>query len=416
MKKLLYSAILISLFFFSLITPLNAQEDQVNLYFFSSESCPHCANQEEFMEDLPQQYPYLEIHSFEISNNPQNARLFSQIGQAFNIDTSGVPLTIINNQYITGFNENTTPQKLISIIQQTAQQGDENPVGDFLSQSQLKPQSPTPTPTQSPPKDSQNQPEKLLQNQSLPEEISLPLIGTVKLESLSLPVLTFTVALLDGFNPCAMWVLLFLISLLLGMKNRARQWILGLSFILASGIVYFLFLSAWLNFFLFVGFISWVRLAIGVLAIGAGIYYLKDYLSSPQGGCETTSEKQRNMIFDKLKKSVHQHNLLLAILGITVIAFAVNLIELVCSAGLPAIYTHILSLNQLPPLQYYLYLVFYVVIFMIDDLIIFTIAMSTLHTIGIQNKYARFSRLIGGILILLLGLALIFKPGLLTFS
>lgn len=125
------------------------------------------------------------------------------------------------------------------------------------------------------------------------------------------------------------------------------------------------------------------------------------------------SEKK---FFEKLKQSVHQHNLLLAILGIAVIAFAVNLIELVCSAGLPAIYTHILSLNQLPPVQYYLYLAFYVIIFMIDDLIIFTIAMSTLHAIGIQNKYARLSRLIGGILILLLGLALILKPELLTLT
>ncbi len=297
MKKLLSSLILVSLSFFSLTTPTSAQQDQVNLYFFHSISCPHCANQEEYMEDLPQQYPYLKIHSLEISQNPQNARLLSQIGQVFNINTNGVPLTIIGNQYITGFNKNTTPQKLTTIIEQTAQQGDPDPVGDFISQSQLNPQSPTPTPTQTPQKDSQTQPKKILQNQSLPEEISLPLIGSVKLENLSLPVLTFLIALLDGFNPCAMWVLLFLISLLLGMKNRARQWILGLSFILASGIVYFLFLSAWLNFFLFIGFISWVRLVIGALAIGAGVYYLKDYFSNPQGGCETTSEKQRKKIF-----------------------------------------------------------------------------------------------------------------------
>lgn len=408
MKKLLtILTLIISLF--TLTTPLQAQDNPVNLYFFNSQSCPHCAKQEEFLKTLPNQYPYLKIHSLEITKHPQNAQLLTQVGKQLGINTQGIPLTIISDQYLTGFNPQTTAPQIISLIKQTRQQGDPDPTGRLISQSSLTPTYDKITPTQ--PSTSPT-----LKSQAPPDQINFPLIGQINLKNLSLPALTFFIALLDGFNPCAMWVLLFLISILLNVKSKSRRWILGLSFIIVSGFVYFLFLSAWLNFFLFVGFIYWVRLAVGLLAVIAGTYYLKDYFSNPQTGCETTNQNQRQKLLSKLKRSVQQHNLLLAILGLSIIAFAVNLIELICSAGLPAIYTQILTLNNLPPIQYYLYLAFYILIFIIDDLIIFTIAMSTLHAIGIQKKYSRLSRLIGGILIFLLGLALIFKPELLTLS
>ena len=232
---------------------------------------------------------------------------------------------------------------------------------------------------------------------------------------LSLPVLTFVVALLDGFNPCAMWTLLFLISLLLGMNDRKRMWLLGTTFIAASALVYFLFLAAWLNLFLFLGFIVWVRLVVGLVALVTGGYFLRDYVVNKTGQCQVIGNR-RQKTMEKIRKIIKKKLLLLSLLGIIILAFAVNLVELICSAGLPAIYTQILSLAQLPKWQYYLYLIFYILIFMLDDLIIFFIAMITLQAVGIQSKYSRLSHLIGGILMLIIGCLLLFKPEWLMFG
>ena len=248
------------------------------------------------------------------------------------------------------------------------------------------------------------------------ESLSLPILGTIQTANLSLPVLSIIMGLLDGFNPCAMWTLLFLITLLLGMKDKKRMWILGITFIVASAFIYFLFLTAWLNFFLILGFVFWVRIVIGLIAIGVGIYNLRDYQKNKDGACEVTGNEKRRKTFDKLKNITHEKKFILALGGIILLAFAVNLIELVCSAGLPAIYTQILSISNLSPGQHYSYILIYILFFMIDDLIVFAIAMITLQAVGIQSKYARLSRLIGGILMLIIGGLLLFKPEILMFG
>lgn len=248
------------------------------------------------------------------------------------------------------------------------------------------------------------------------ESLTLPIIGTIQIANLSLPLLSVVIGLLDGFNPCAMWTLFFLISLLLSMKDKRRMWILGTVFIITSAFVYFLFLSAWLNFFLILGFLFWIRIIVGLVALGAGIYNLRDYYVNREGACKVTGSEKRRKTFDKLKSITHERSFILALGGIILLALAVNLIELVCSAGLPAIYTQILSLNTLSAWQYYSYILIYIFFFMLDDLFVFAVAMITLHAVGIQSKYARFSRLIGGILMLIIGVLLLFKPELLMFG
>lgn len=200
------------------------------------------------------------------------------------------------------------------------------------------------------------------------------------------------------------------------MKNKKRMWTLGITFIVASAFVYFLFLSAWLNFFLILGFVFWIRIAVGLVALGAGFYSLRDYHINKDAACKVTQGEKRKKTFDKLKDIIQEKGFLLAFVGIILLAFAVNLVELVCSAGLPAIYTQILSLNALPAWQYYLYILIYIFFFMLDDLFVFAIAMITLQAVGIQTKYIRLSRLIGGILMLIIGILLLFKPGLLMFG
>jgi len=249
----------------------------------------------------------------------------------------------------------------------------------------------------------------------IPETLNLPFVGEFKTASVSLPILTVIIGALDGFNPCAMWVLLFLISLLLNMKDRKRMWILGSAFIIASAFVYFLFMLAWLNLLIFLGFLKWVRIIIGLVALTSAFYNLKKWYNN-RPGCPAAKNEKRRKVFERIRNIVGRKQFILALGGIILLAFAVNLVEVLCSAGLPVVYTQILTLNEIPTSQYYLYLILYIFIFLIDDLIIFIVAMVSLKAVGLTTKYTRTSAFIGGLLMLIIGLLMIFRPEWLMFG
>ncbi|MFH1602094.1 MAG: hypothetical protein ABIB61_04015 [Candidatus Shapirobacteria bacterium] len=367
-KKIMF-LFLCFLFLFNL--RIKAQAAPPEIYFFWSKTCPHCHQEEEFLNKLDQEYPEIEIKDFEVSN-PQNLKLQKELSQKLGVPehlVGLVPFTVIGDKYLVGFR-------------------DENTTG-----------------------------EEIREMAGLPSRNLISFLGKkIDPKSVSLPILTIILGLLDGFNPCAMWTLLFLISLLLRVKEKKRRWILGLAFLFTSGLIYFLIMAAWFNLFLVLGFVFWVRILIGLVAIAAGLYSLNDWRKNKEGGCQTIEEEKRDRVFEKIKELVGKKQLFLALTGIILLAVAVNLVELVCSAGLPAIYTQVLSLNDLPSWRYYLYILIYILFFMIDDLFVFGAAMITLQMIGIESKYARISRLVGGILILFIGLLLLFRPQWLIFG
>lgn len=398
----LFLIFILSIFAFS-ATPSLAQDafldfdNNTNIYFFWSYGCPHCEAEKLFLEKMEQKYDKLEIHSFEVSKIAENRDLLRKIGKELNTNIAGVPFTLIGKQYFVGWhNEQTTGLAMEKAFQDVSGNGNPDIVSSFIT-----PITPDPM---------------LEKPNNVPEKIHLPFFGEIEIKNFSLPVLTIIIAGMDGFNPCAMWVLLFLITLLLEMKNKKRMWILGTVFIMASAFVYFLFMSAWLNLFLFLGLIFWVRIIVGLVALGAGAYNLKEYFTNPAGACKITSGKKRQKVFEKLKIVIHKKQFHIALIGIIILAFAVNLVELICSAGLPAVYTQILTLTELAKWEYYLYLALYIFIFMLDDLFVFFVAMITLQITGVTAKYTRASHLFGGIIMLIIGILLIFKPEILMFG
>jgi len=395
---LLFACFILAL---SMFVPLSSgaqEQNKVYISFFYGDGCPHCAEEEVFLKKLEYDFPNVEVKRFEVWNNRENVELMSKVAEELGINVTGVPLTIIGEEVISGyFNDVTTGMRIKRIVQEHSAVGCVDMVGNI-----------------------QNNGHKEEDIQCAPEDsdeiIALPIFGEINPQKWSLPVFTIVIAGIDGFNPCAMWVLIFLISLLVGMQDRKKMWMLGSAFILASGVVYFLFLSAWLNLFLFLGFIAAIRIIIGLVAVGSGAYHLKEWWSNREGVCKVGDMERKQKIMDRFKRVVEEQNFWLALGGIVIIAIAVNMIELVCSAGLPAIYTHTLSLANLSPISYYLYLVFYIIIFMLDDMLIFVIAMTTLKITGLSTKYSRWSNLVGGVVILALGLMLIFKPGWVMFG
>lgn len=395
--KTIASLLLISVFGVLFLSKVYASEP-VNVYFFWGQGCPHCAKEKEFLKDITNKDNSVKIHDFEVWYSEENRTKLEIIAKKLNVEVNGVPFLVVGDRYLVGYmSDDTTGKEILSLIEDAKTSN----CPDLLAEEK---------------KLELSKQENCNENTKSSNTPVLPKIGNINLSTLSLPVLTVVIGFLDGFNPCAMWTLLFLISLLIGMEDKRKMWALGIAFIVASASVYFLFMVAWLKLFLFIGFIFWVRVLIAFVALAGGLMSLKKFLSKDSSGCDVVGETKRKTVFEKLGKITSNKSFLLALLGIIGLAFAVNLVELVCSAGFPAVYTQVLTLNKFSGLHYYAYILLYILFFMIDDLFVFFFAMVTLQMTGITTKYVKYSRLVGGILMLIIGFLLLIKPELLMFS
>jgi len=238
---------------------------------------------------------------------------------------------------------------------------------------------------------------------------NIPIFGKVETKDLALPLIAVIMGSIDGFNPCAMWILIFLITMLIGIKDKKRMWILGLSFILTSGIVYFLIMLAWLNIAVVAANITIIRAIIGIIAIIGGLLNLKT-LTKKEAGCEVTNEKSRKKIMTKIKEFTKEKSLIIALVGVITLAISVNLIELACSLGFPVMFSQILAINNVNFIERIIYILIYILFFLIDDIIIFIIAACSFKVTAFSTKYGRISKIIGGIILLAIGILMIFKP------
>lgn len=366
--------------------------------FFWGDGCPHCAKEKVFLADLEQEYhEKVRINSYEVYYSDSNQRLLMQFAKERGEEVTGVPATFIGDEMITGFESaETTGEEIRSLL-----------VREIQKSIVSEPEVPV---TNSVVVEEQAEPE--VDDQS----VHIPFLGTIDALDVSLPFLTIILGAVDGFNPCAMWVLIMLIGMLIGMQDRRRMLLLGSIFIMTSAFMYFVFLAAWFNLFRFVGLVRWVQIVVGIIASGIGIFYIRRFMKTRSGQCEVVNLTQRKKISDRMREVLQKRSLLFAIAGIVGLALVVNLIELACSAGLPAIFTQVLALHDLPLWRFYALLFLYVFVFMLDDLVVFMIAVLTFKIASGKGTYSRFAMLLGGIIIILIGIALIFKPAWLTLQ
>jgi glutaredoxin len=385
-----------------------AANSRLPVYVFWTAKCPHCTKAVLFMEQLVSQEPRLQLVSLELTGQGDNERAFISISERFGVDPPAVPIIIVGGEIFVGYDQDETSGQDIARKARdclTSPCGD--PIEDIVAEAKAgASQESVPA----------RPPQTTVTRPSLPESFWLPIIGEIPTASLSLPALTIVLAAIDGFNPCAMWVLVFLIGLLVGLNDPVRMWSYGAVFLLTSAAVYFAFLAAWLNLFLFLGSLVWIRIAVGIFAMTAGAYYLREFVRNPDGACPVGSPGQKQRLQDRLRTAVAERSFIAAVFGIIVLAIAVNMIELLCSAGIPAIYTQVLALSDLSPAAHYGYLLLYVAVFLLDDAIVFVTAMLTLQAAGLAATYARYSHLLGGVVLLILGLLLVLRPEWLSFA
>lgn len=375
------------------VDTVRATTQPVTIYFFEADGCPHCTDERPFLQELTRKYPGVTLKELEVTKNKDNAELLKAVGKKMDLQTSGVPVTVIGKYHFVGWlNRETNGKPIEDALNCAINEGCTDVVQTIGQKSD---------------KQVSSQPQK---------DITLPLLGSIDAAKFSLPALTVIVGLLDGFNPCAMWTLIFLIGLLVAMKDRLRMWILGIAFVLASGALYYTAMSAWLNVIIFLGFIVWIRVGIGSVAIVSGAYNIRDFIRNNKGLCKVTRNKNRVLLLEKLKGIAQAPKFWLALVGIILLAIAVNLVEMLCSAGLPTIYNQVLALNNLSAWQNHLYVLGYIFFYMLDDLIVLIVAMITLKTTTFGMRYANWIKIVGGVVMVIIGILMILKPQWLLFG
>lgn len=403
MKRSLKYIFFIFVACFLFILRVDAKE-KIKLYFFHGDGCPHCSEEEKFLKTVQKKYKEIEIIQYEVWYQKENQMLLEKVKNKMDIKSNGVPITIIGSTSFVGYmdsyqyqiqraieyyldHEKDYQDTVLKIKNGTVQgKKVEDP---FLIQ------------------------EKKLKNQTT---IKIPLIGKVDLRNVSVAVAAFVIGLIDGFNPCAMWVLLFLISMLIGMKNRKRMWALGIGFLVTSALVYMIIMLSFFNIIVSVTTSIILRNIIAFIAIFGAFLNLNSFRKSKGSGCNIVDSKKRKKIFSKIKKFTKEKSFVLAFIGVIGLAVSVNVVELACSAGLPLVFTQILAMNQITGIQSLFYTLIYILFFLLDDLIIFMIAMITTKVTGISTKYNQYSHFIGGIIMLAVGILLLLKPEWLMFN
>lgn len=398
--------LVICLFSFCNVVNAVSEKNLVNIYLFHSYTCKHCKEEIKLLDELEKEYDNIKVYKYEVNEN-ENGELLKNISEIMGSKVTGTPYTIIGNKVFSGYDYENSKGRFKGAIEYYSKYGYEDKVGEYISS--------IPLPSYEV-KDTDPDVDEYISNY-ISYKVKLPLIGEVKLKNLTLPLITVVIGLADGFNPCAMWVLLFLISMLIGMKDKKRMWILGSTFLLTSALIYLIFMMSWLNLANLLISVVWVRVIIAVVSLVGGFINLRGYIKHRKvSGCDVVDDKKRNRIITRIKKFTTEKNFWLAILGVIVLAISVNVVELACSAGLPVMFIEILSLNNLTAIEEIIYIVLYMLFFLLDDFVVFVIAMTTLSLTGVSSKYGNLSKLIGGILMLLIGLLLMFKPEWIMFN
>ncbi|MBL4644672.1 MAG: glutaredoxin [Candidatus Pacebacteria bacterium] len=413
--KKTFFGILTTLILFSVFTPapLSAQstlevEKPVTVHVFERLDCTYCKAEKKFLEDLVSSgEPSFVIEWHNIVDDKEANTLYQTITALKKVPRI-TPITIVGDTLIQGFDApETTGERIIAAIARSHEVG-ELTLDEFIAGKTLLEGNSTA---------GCDSGDVCLPNSDSHEfSFKLPILGVVDLQTFSLGTLSIVLGTIDGFNPCAMWVLItfLLILLQVGSKKRMLQ-IAGL-FLIAEAVMYGLILNVWYTTWDFVGLDGIVTPLIGLLAMGGGAFFLYKWHKSKKAlTCDVASTKTQGKIQSKINAIAKTPLTLAAVGGIIGIAFSVNIIEFACSVGIPQAFTKILELNQLGLWETQGYTLLYILFYMLDDFIVFGLALWGFNKIHAMEKYSRLSMLIGGVLMIFLGVLLTFAPNILTF-
>ena len=350
--------------------PAGSADADAALIVYVQTGCPHCAAAKRYLAELALQRPDLRIIYKPVDKDPVADRELVEHFRQRGLWPPGVPTFVFGERIMFGFDTpETTGPELLGLIER-------------------------PTPNPPPPAD----------------KIETRLFGSLSASRLGLPLFTLALGLLDGFNPCATWVLLFLLSLLVHLRDRARMALVAGTFVLVSGAVYYAFMAAWLNVFLLVGFSDALRWFLAVLALIIGGGNVKEFFAFGKGFSLSIPATAKPGLYARARAVLSAESLPAALFAVSLLALVVNFIELLCTAGFPAIYTAVLTQQQLGAAAHYAYLGLYIVGYIADDALMVTVAVIALSSHKLTERGGAWLKLLSGMVMLALGVVMLVKP------
>ncbi|TCJ19766.1 hypothetical protein EZJ19_01145 [Parasulfuritortus cantonensis] len=346
---------------------------EVQLWFYWSKRCPHCLEARPAVLAMAARNPWLRLHDLELTEHPDNVDRYVAMAAGLGQEARSVPAFIYCGRMEVGWDRAGTSGAALLAALQACRAGGAQPA-----------------PAAAP--------------------LRLPVLGEIDPDAWSLPLLTVLIASLDAFNPCAFFVLLFLLSLLVHQHDRRRMLLIGGVFVAFSGLMYFAFMAAWLGLFRIMGSLPWVTAAAGALALFIGGVNVKDYFAFKQGLSLSIPAARQADIFARGRRILAAGSLPAMLAAAVFLAVAANFYELLCTAGFPMVYARLLTLHVSDPAVHYLYLALYNLIYVLPLL---AIVLAFVHTMGarrLSEREGRLLKLMSGLMMLGLGVLLLAAP------
>ncbi len=368
-----------------------AQKEEPEINFFFSNICPHCATEESFLKGLEKKYPEIKINTFEISES-KNIDFLKDLYHGYKVPSKFyglVPATFIKDRYFVGFNEEIG-KGIEDCVKEVLENGLDKPCS---SEQGLQKGGVTPV--------------------NLGGKINIPFIGEIDIGRYSLSFLAVILGLLDGFNVCSLGALVLILGLVLALRSRKKILIFGGLYILITSLVYGFLIILWYQIFsFFVPYMKIMKILIGLLGIGGGIFFLKEFIKLKKRGaiCESgTGEKLFSKFSSKFQKTLKESgSVFLLIGGVILFAGIITIVEFPCSAAVPVVFAGLLAQSQLPTFYYLLYIIAYIIFYTLDEIIVFLIALFTMKVWLTSNKAMIWITLSESIILFILGIYYLF--------
>ncbi|MCA1783078.1 MAG: glutaredoxin family protein [Dermatophilaceae bacterium] len=348
-----------------------------DLLFFWGDGCPYCELQKEWLEQAREDYPGLTVHEYEVWYDEENLALLTQVAADLGFEPRGVPVTVLGDRHWIGWAD-PIREDLTAHIEAQLAEADGAEVPDA-------PGEPSGT------------------------TISVPLIGSVTLGD-SLVASTVLIGFVDGMNPCSLWVITVLLAIVVRTGDRRRVILIGVTFLVVTALMYGLFIMGVYSALGLVSHLGAVQVVVALVAGGFGVISVKDYFAFKQGVSMTISDSAKPGLYQRMRRAAGHEALLPALAATVVLAMGAALIELPCTAGFPVLWAGILEANGVGTAQAVGLLPLYMVPYLLDEMVIFVVAVVTMRSLKMQERHGRLLKLVAGTMMLALAATVLIAP------
>lgn len=405
------------------------------IYLFWGDGCPHCAIAKPYLESLSAKYPGVELKAYEVYYVEENQKLFFEMAAKYGFEPSAVPTFFIGNYYSVGYSQELN-NKIEAILQQCLKYGCPDPGVDEITTTPstildatmekimavAPTMSATSTPAITPAATSSSNAATVIDesvppmtNSTQPHFLEIPFFDMVDLDSQSVTISTILIALVDGFNPCSLWVLSMLITLTLHTGSRRKVILIGIIFLSVTAFIYALFITGLFSVLSIISFYGWIQVVVALIAMFFGLVNVKDYFWYKEGVSFTIADEKKPGIFKRMRRVMDASQSTGGLVGATIaLAAGVSLVEFSCTAGFPVLWTNLLASQNIGAAVFVLLLILYMLIYQLDELVIFFTAVVTLKSNRMEEKHGRLLKLVGGMLMLTLAGVMLIDPGMMN--